>query len=85
MKTILDMIEFAHIRAGWYDTGVKDSDGDNVRFLNESINSLEAALIYLKNYRDVENIEKSTDSFFDYVTVGPCSVSSTLSTGSRQQ
>ena len=69
MKTILDMIDFARIRASWYDNGVKDVNGDNIRFLNESINTLESALIYLKNYRDVENIEKSTDSFFDYVTV----------------
>ena len=55
MKTILD-IDFARIRASWYHNGVKDVNGDNIRFLNESI-TFESALIYLKTYRDVENIK----------------------------
>ena len=48
------MIDFARIRASWYHNGVKDVNGDNIRFLNESINTLESALIYLKTYRDVK-------------------------------
>lgn len=58
MNSIIDMIEFARIRATWhndYKGGKKDNDSS--RYLDESINSLRFAVALLENYREKNNIE----------------------------
>lgn len=58
MNNIIDMIEFARIRATWYNDYKGDKrDNDSSRYLDESINSLRSAVALLENYREKNNIE----------------------------
>lgn len=57
MNNIIDMIEFARIRATWHNDYKGDKkDNDSSRYLDESINSLRSAVILMEDYRDKNNI-----------------------------
>ena len=57
MNSIIDMIEFARIRATWHNDYKGDKrDNDSSRYLDESINSLRSAVILMEDYRDKNNI-----------------------------
>ena len=63
MNNIIDMIEFAKIRATWHNDYKGDKkNNDSSRYLDESINSLRSAVALLENYREKNNI-KYKDSF----------------------
>ena len=64
MNNIIDMIEFARIRATWHNDYRGDKkDNNSSRYLNESINSLRSAIALLENYREKNNIEYN-NSFY---------------------
>ena len=63
VNNIIDMIEFAKIRATWHNDYKGDKkNNDSSRYLDESINSLRSAVALLENYREKNNI-KYKDSF----------------------
>jgi len=58
LDSIINMIEFAKIRASWHNDYSGDKmDNDSSRYLDESINSLKSAVILMENYREKNNIK----------------------------
>ena len=67
MNSIIDMIEFARIRATWHNDYKGDKrDNDSSRYLDESINSLRSAVLLMEDYRDKNNI--NYNSSLSYVS-----------------
>ena len=58
LTNVIDIIEFAKIRATWHNDYKGDKkDNNSSRYLYESINSLKSAVALLENYREKYDIK----------------------------
>jgi hypothetical protein len=58
LTNVIDIIEFAKIRATWHNDYRGDKrDNDSSRYLHESINSLRSAVLLLENYSEKYDIK----------------------------
>lgn len=58
LTNVIDIIEFAKIRATWHNDYRGDKkDNNSSRYLYESINSLKSAVALLENYKEKYDIK----------------------------